>query len=54
MLTVHTGAQVRYYHDRLPGIMLSVFARNNDAEYEDIAISRSAMEKYDCLCWSEH
>ncbi|MDD4778956.1 MAG: glycerophosphodiester phosphodiesterase family protein [Fermentimonas sp.] len=38
MLTVHTGAQARYYHDRLPGIMLSVFARN-DAEYEDIAIS---------------
>ena len=38
MLTVHTGAQARYYHDRLPGVMLSVFARN-DAEYEDIAIS---------------
>lgn len=31
MLTVHTGAQARFYHDRLPGVMLSVFARN-DAE----------------------
>ncbi len=38
MLTVHTGAQARFYHDRLPGVMLSVFARN-EAEYEDIAIS---------------
>ena len=38
MLTVHTGAQARYYSDHLPGIMLSVFARN-DAEFEDIAIS---------------
>lgn len=38
MLTVHTGAQARFYYDRLPGVMLSVFARN-DAEYEDIAIS---------------
>jgi glycerophosphoryl diester phosphodiesterase len=38
MLTVHTGEQARYYHDRLPGIMMSVFARN-DKEYEDIAIS---------------
>ena len=38
MLTVHTGAQARFYHDRLPGVMLSVFARN-DAEYEDVAIS---------------
>lgn len=38
MLTVHTGAQARYYSDRLPGIMLSVFARN-DQEFEDIAIS---------------
>lgn len=35
MLTVHTGAQARYYHDRLPGIMLSVAVRN-EAEYEDI------------------
>jgi glycerophosphoryl diester phosphodiesterase len=38
MLTVHTGAQARYYSDKLPGIMLSVFARN-DEEFEDIAIS---------------
>lgn len=38
MLTVHTGAQARYYYDRFPGIMLSVFSRN-DKEYEDIAIS---------------
>ena len=38
MLTVHTGAQARYYYDRFPNIMFSVFARN-DSEYEDIAIS---------------
>ncbi|MDR2626638.1 MAG: glycerophosphodiester phosphodiesterase family protein [Dysgonamonadaceae bacterium] len=38
MLTVHTGAQARYYYDRFPNIMLSVFARDNK-EYEDIAIS---------------
>jgi glycerophosphoryl diester phosphodiesterase len=38
MLTVHTGAQARYYSDRLPGIMLSAFVRN-DTEYEDMAIS---------------
>lgn len=38
MLTVHTGAQARYYFDRLPGIMLSVFARN-DKEYHDISIA---------------
>lgn len=38
MLTVYTGAQARFYNDRLPGIMLSVYARD-DAEYEDIAIS---------------
>lgn len=38
MLTVHTGAQARYYHDRLPQIMLSVFARN-EKEYADIEIS---------------
>lgn len=38
MLTTYTGAQARYYHDNLPGVMLSVYARN-DAEYEDIAIS---------------
>ncbi|NDV78279.1 glycerophosphodiester phosphodiesterase family protein [Dysgonomonas sp. 511] len=38
MLTVHTGAQARYYYDRLPDVMFSVFARN-EKEYEDIAIS---------------
>lgn len=38
MLTVHTGAQARYYYDRFPNIMMSAFARN-DKEYEDIAIS---------------
>ena len=38
MLTVHTGAQARYYYDRLPGIMLSAFCRNM-REYEDINIS---------------
>jgi len=38
MLTVHTGAQARYYSDRLPGIRLSVFART-DEEFADIAIS---------------
>lgn len=38
MLTVHTGAQARYYYDRFPDIMLSVFARN-DKEYEDMSIS---------------
>lgn len=36
MLTIHTGEQAKYYYDRLPGIMMSVFARN-DKEYEDIA-----------------
>lgn len=38
MLTVHNGSQARYYHERLPGIMLSVFVRNEN-EYEDIALS---------------
>jgi len=38
MLTVHTGAQARYYHDRLPKIMFSAFARNVK-EYEDLEIS---------------
>ena len=38
MLTVHNGSQARYYFDRLPGIMLSVFIRNTK-EYEDIVIS---------------
>lgn len=38
MLTVHTGAQARYYFDRLPGIMLSAFARN-EREFHDLLIS---------------
>ena len=38
MLTVHTGAQARYYYDRFPDIMLSVFSRNA-REYEDLCIS---------------
>jgi len=38
MLTVHTGAQARYYYDRFPDIMLSAFSRTM-AEYEDLAIS---------------
>ncbi len=38
MLTVHTGAQARYYFDRLPGAMLSVFARN-DKEFHDISVA---------------
>lgn len=38
MLTVHTGAQARYYYDQLPNVMMSAFARN-DKEYEDMAIS---------------
>ncbi|MDR1516637.1 MAG: glycerophosphodiester phosphodiesterase family protein [Dysgonamonadaceae bacterium] len=38
MLTVHTGAQARFYYDRFPGIMLSAFVRDNK-EYEDMAIS---------------
>lgn len=38
MLTVHTGAQARYYHDRLPQIMFSAFARN-EKEYADMEIS---------------
>lgn len=38
MLTVHTGEQARYYHDRLPEIMFSVFARN-DKEFEDMSQS---------------
>jgi len=29
MLTVHTGAQARYYYDRFPDIMLSSFFPNN-------------------------
>lgn len=38
MLTVHTGAQARYYYDRFPNIMMSAFARNIK-EYEDMSIS---------------
>ncbi len=38
MLTVHTGAQARYYYDRLPGAMFSAFCRNMK-EYEDMKIS---------------
>lgn len=38
MLTVHTGAQARYYYDRFPNIMFSVFARNVK-EYEDMVIA---------------
>jgi glycerophosphoryl diester phosphodiesterase len=38
MLTVHTGAQARYYYDRFPRIMLLAFMRN-EKEYEDMAIS---------------
>lgn len=38
MLTVHTGAQARYYYDRFPTIMLSAFSRNMK-EYEDLVIS---------------
>lgn len=38
MLTVHTGAQARYYYDRFPTIMMSAFARNMK-EFEDLSIS---------------
>ncbi|SHG08339.1 glycerophosphoryl diester phosphodiesterase, partial [Mariniphaga anaerophila] len=38
MLTVHTGAQARYYYDRLPSVMLSAFSRNKK-EFEDLMIS---------------
>ncbi|NGF55434.1 glycerophosphodiester phosphodiesterase family protein [Parapusillimonas sp. SGNA-6] len=38
MLTVHTGAQARYYYDHFPNIMLSAFARN-EKEYADMEIS---------------
>lgn len=38
MLTVHTGAQARYYYDRFPTIMMSAFARNMK-EFEDLFIS---------------
>lgn len=36
MLTVHNGAQAKYYYDRLPEVMLSSRIRN-EAEYEDFA-----------------
>lgn len=35
MVTVHTGAQARYYYSRFPGIMMSAFARN-EKELEDL------------------
>lgn len=38
MITVHTGAQARYYYDRMPGIMFSAFMTNNK-EYEDMSIA---------------
>ncbi|MDD2436956.1 MAG: glycerophosphodiester phosphodiesterase family protein [Massilibacteroides sp.] len=38
MLTVHTGAQARYYYDRFSRIMFSAFIRN-EKEYEDMEIS---------------
>ncbi len=36
MLTVHTGIQARYYYDRIPSVMLSVFSRT-EKEYEELA-----------------
>lgn len=38
MLTVHSGAQARYYYDRFPEIMLSAHIRNQK-EFEDMEIS---------------
>jgi len=38
MLTVHTGAQARYYYDRLPDVQFSAFCRTMK-EYEDMKIS---------------
>jgi glycerophosphoryl diester phosphodiesterase len=38
MLTVHTGAEARYYYDCIPGVMFSAFMRN-DKEFDDMAIS---------------
>ena len=38
MLTVHTGAQARYYYDRFPTIMFSAFSRNAK-EFDDLMIS---------------
>ena len=37
MLTVHTGAQARFYYDRFPTIMMSAFSRNMK-EFEDLSI----------------
>lgn len=45
MLTVHTGAQARYYYDRFPDIMMSAFSRNAK-EYEDICISGVPFENF--------
>ena len=39
MLTVHSGAQAKYYYDRFPGIMMSAFARDMK-EYNSIAESK--------------
>ncbi|MCK3684735.1 glycerophosphodiester phosphodiesterase family protein [Maribellus sp. YY47] len=33
MVTVHNGEQAKYYYEQLPGVMQSVFIRNNE-EYE--------------------
>ncbi|MDX9882701.1 MAG: glycerophosphodiester phosphodiesterase family protein [Prolixibacteraceae bacterium] len=38
MVTVHTGAQARFYYDRIPGIMMSAFARTAK-EFEDLTIA---------------
>jgi glycerophosphoryl diester phosphodiesterase len=38
MITVHTGAQARYYYDRFPNIMMSAFCRNAK-EYEDMTFA---------------
>jgi len=38
MLTVHNGSQALYYYENLPGIMLSVFVRN-EKEYAEISLS---------------
>lgn len=38
MLTVHSGAQAKYYYDRLPEVMFSAHIKN-EKEYEDYSIS---------------
>ena len=38
MVTVHTGAQAKYYYDRIPSIMMSAFIRN-EKEFEDMELS---------------